>query len=158
MAEHDAVDNDAVDNDAVANDVGMDAGEPTGAPARPALHRPDRITVTGVTAIGRHGVFEREKRDGQPFIVDAVLFTDIRAAADTDDLDKTANYGDVAELIRALITGPAYDLIETLAERIAAEILQKFPVSAVEITVHKPKAPIQVPFGDVSINIYRECA
>ncbi len=124
--------------------------------ARPALHRPDRITITGVTAIGRHGVFERERRDGQPFIVDAVLHTDIRAAAETDDLLQTTNYGDAAELICALITGPAYDLIETLAERIAAEILLKFAVSAVEVTVHKPKAPIQVPFGDVTVSIYRE--
>ncbi|MCY0904167.1 dihydroneopterin aldolase [Arthrobacter sp. H14-L1] len=124
--------------------------------ARPALHRPDRIALTGVTAIGRHGVFERERRDGQPFIVDAVLYTDIRAAAEADDLLLTANYGDAADLIAALITGPAFDLIEALAERIAAQILLKFPVSAVEVTVHKPKAPIQVPFGDVAVSIYRE--
>ncbi|WP_349361643.1 dihydroneopterin aldolase [Paenarthrobacter sp. PH39-S1] len=150
------VQEDAVDMDAVQEDAVPAAGKPDAAPAPSALRRLDRITVTGVTAIGRHGVFEREKRDGQPFIVDAVLFTDIRAAAENDDLEKTANYGDVAELIRALITGQAYDLIETLAERIAAAILLTFPVSAVEITVHKPKAPIQVPFGDVTINIYRE--
>ncbi len=124
--------------------------------ARPALHRPDRIAITGVTAIGRHGVFEHERRDGQPFIVDAVLYTDIRAAAETDDLLQTAHYGEVAELICALISGPAYDLVETLAERIAARILLKFAVAAVEVTVHKPKAPIQVPFGDVTVSIYRE--
>lgn len=121
-----------------------------------ALARPDRITLTGVEAIGRHGVFEQEKRDGQPFIVDVVLYTDVRAAAATDDLTRTAHYGEVAQEITALITGEPFDLIETLTEKIAATILDKFSVIAVEVTVHKPKAPIPVPFGDVTINIYRE--
>ncbi|WP_427016113.1 dihydroneopterin aldolase [Pseudarthrobacter sp. P1] len=117
----------------------------------------DRITLTGVSATGYHGVFEHEKRDGQPFVVDAVLYTDISAAAATDDLAKTAHYGEVAEEIVALITGEPFDLIETLTERIAARILAGFPgVAAVDVTVHKPKAPIEVPFGDVTISIHRE--
>ncbi|MCZ2401953.1 dihydroneopterin aldolase [Paenarthrobacter sp. Z7-10] len=116
----------------------------------------DRIAITGVAAIGRHGVFEHEKRDGQSFLVDAVLFTDIRAAAATDDLSRTTHYGEVAEEITALITGDPFDLIETLTDRIAERLLERFALGAVEITVHKPKAPIQVPFGDVTITIYRE--
>jgi len=116
----------------------------------------DRITLTGITAIGHHGVFDHEKRDGQPFIVDAVLHTDISAAAATDDLAKTTNYGSVAEVIAELIRGGAFDLIETLTERIAERILADFAlVAAVDVTVHKPKAPIQVPFGDVSITVHR---
>lgn len=118
----------------------------------------DRITLSGVTAIGRHGVFDHERRDGQPFIVDAVLFMDIREAAATDDLTKTANYGMVAETIKELITGEPFALIETLAETLAQRILSEFDLLAVEITVHKPKAPIQVPFGDITITIYRERA
>lgn len=121
-----------------------------------ALARPDRITLSGVTAIGHHGVFEREKSDGQPFIIDAVLFTDVRPASAKDELAKTANYADVAEAIKAMITGEPFDLIETLAERTAQKLLDGFPADAVEITVHKPKAPIQVPFGDVSVSVYRE--
>lgn len=116
----------------------------------------DTITLTGITAIGHHGVFEHEKRDGQPFIVDAVLHTDISAAAATDDLAQTTNYGSVAEVIAELIRGEAYDLIETLTQRIAERILADFGrVAAVDVTVHKPKAPIQVPFGDVSITVHR---
>lgn len=103
-------------------------------------------------------MFEQERRDGQPFIVDATLFTDIRAAAAADDLSSTVDYGAVAELIAAMITGEAYDLIETLTERIAAAILEGLPVSAVEVTVHKPEAPLQVPFDDVAITVYRERA
>ena len=124
----------------------------TSAPAPPA----DTITLSGITAIGYHGVFDFEKRDGQPFVVDAVLHADLAAAAATDDLGKTAHYGEVADAIVALIRGDAFDLIETLAVRIAEAILAGFAVvSAVEVTVHKPKAPIQVPFGDVSIKVFR---
>ena len=116
----------------------------------------DRISLRGITATGHHGVFEHERRDGQPFVVDVVLHTDIRPAAETDDLAKTAHYGELAEQVVAIIAGEPLNLIETLAERIAGHVLDNFAVDAVEVTVHKPKAPIQVPFGDVSITIYRE--
>lgn len=120
------------------------------------MRRPDTITLTGITAIGYHGVFDYEKRDGQPFIVDAILSLDLVEAGATDDLSTTAHYGEVAEVIAALIRGEAFDLIEKLAVRIANDILEGFTiVDAVEVTVHKPKAPIQVPFGDVSVNVYR---
>lgn len=116
----------------------------------------DTIRLSGVAAIGYHGVFEHEKRDGQPFITDAVLFMDVAGAAATDDLSKTADYGAVAETIVAMVTGEPFDLIETLSVRMAEKLLADFPVlHAVEVTVHKPKAPIQVPFGDVSITVRR---
>lgn len=118
----------------------------------------DTITLSGLSAVGYHGVFEHERRDGQPFIVDVVLHTDIRPAAASDDLADTANYGAVAEEVTALITGPPFNLIETLAERIAARILACFPVAAVQVRVHKPKAPITVEFTDVDISIFRERA
>nr|WP_218063020.1 dihydroneopterin aldolase [Arthrobacter sp. SDTb3-6] len=115
--------------------------------------------MTGITAIGYHGVFGHEKRDGQPFVVDAVLHTDVSAAAATDNLAETADYGAVAETIAAMIRGESFDLIETLAVRTAEAILAGFAiVEAVEVTVHKPKAPIQVPFGDVEINVFRSRA
>lgn len=119
----------------------------------------DTIKLTSVTAIGYHGVFAHEKRDGQPFITDAVLHLDVSAAAATDDLSKTANYGAVAQTIVSMVTGEAFDLIETLSVRMADQILADFPVvNAVEVTIHKPKAPIQVPFGDVSITVFRSRA
>lgn len=116
----------------------------------------DTIRLSSVSAIGYHGVFEHEKRDGQPFITDAVLWLDMSAAAAGDDLAETADYGAVAETIVAMVTGPAFDLVETLAVRTAERLLNDFPVlAAVEVTIHKPKAPIQVPFGDVSITVHR---
>lgn len=120
------------------------------------LARSDKITLTGVGCVGYHGVLEAEKQTGQPFFVDATLYCDLRRAAAEDQLAATVDYAAVAECIRDLVTGQSYDLIETLAERIAASILDSFPVQALEITVHKPKAPIEVTFSDVSVTIFRE--
>ena len=116
----------------------------------------DRITLTGVSAVGHHGVFDFERRDGQPFVVDAVLHTDFSKAAETDDLQYTAHYGEVAELITSHIEGEPLNLIEGLAVRIADGILANYNVAAVDVTVHKPKAPIEVPFGDVTVSVHRE--
>ncbi|WP_299168412.1 dihydroneopterin aldolase [uncultured Arthrobacter sp.] len=118
--------------------------------------RQDTITLTGITAVGHHGVFEHERRDGQPFIVDVVLHLDLRPAGRSDDLTQTAHYGELAEQVAELIAGEPLNLIEALAERIASSILSSFAVTAVEVTVHKPKAPIGVPFGDVAVSIFRE--
>ncbi|MGG5753549.1 dihydroneopterin aldolase [Zafaria sp. Z1313] len=129
-----------------------------GTRSAPGTRARDLISLSGITAVGYHGVFEHEKRNGQPFVVDVVLHTDIRAAAASDDLADTTNYGELAEAVKTEVTSGPYDLIETLTERIAAVVLERFSVEAVDVTVHKPKAPIEVPFGDVSITIHRERA
>ena len=98
----------------------------------------DRITLTGVAAVGFHGALDFEKREGQPFIVDTVLYTDFTQAAATDDLTQTTNYAEVAEIIRTHIVGESLDLIETLAVRIAQNILDECAyVHALEVTVRE---------------------
>jgi dihydroneopterin aldolase len=110
----------------------------------------DVLRLSGVRAVGHHGVFDHERRDGQEFVIDAVVHLDTRAAAGSDDLERTVHYGVLAERLVAV------DLIETLAERLAGVVLA-FPAAIrAEVTVHKPSAPITVPFGDVSITIVRE--
>ena len=118
----------------------------------------DRITLTGVTAVGHHGVFDFERRDGQPFVVDAVLYLDFTEAAQSDDVRDTAHYGEVAQRIVEWISGEPLNLIEALAVRIADSLLAEFKLHAVDITVHKPQAPIEVPFGDVAVAVHRERA
>lgn len=126
--------------------------------AAPAGPR-DAIRLSGISAVGYHGVFPEERRDGQTFTADLVLYTDIRPAAATDDLTLTAHYGEVAETVSGLLSGEPVNLVETLVERIAAAVLAGFPaLAAVEVTVHKPQAPITVPFGDVAVTIHRERA
>lgn len=116
----------------------------------------DRITLTGLRARGRHGVYPRERAEGQTFVVDAVLELDTRAAAAGDDLACTADYGSIAEKLVAVVEGEPVNLVETLAARLAEICLADPAVAAVQITVHKPDAPITVPFEDVSVTIRRE--
>ena len=116
----------------------------------------DVIRLTGVRARGHHGVLEHERRDGQDFVVDVAMSVDLRAAGTSDDLARTVNYAEVAADVVAVVTGPPRDLIETVAEEIAALTLARPLVEAVEVTVHKPQAPVGVPFGDVEVVVRRE--
>lgn len=120
----------------------------------------DVIEVSGIRARGFHGVFEHEKRDGQEFIVDVTLELDIEPAGSSDDLTETVNYGEVAQLVVRRIEGEAFDLIERLATVIAEDILLsesgRLRLEAVTVTVHKPSAPVGVPFGDVLVRVRRE--
>ncbi|CCI54153.1 2-amino-4-hydroxy-6-hydroxymethyldihydropteridine diphosphokinase [Nostocoides jenkinsii] len=115
----------------------------------------DRIELTGLRATGYHGVFDFEKRDGQEFVVDLIVRADLRAAGASDDLADTIHYGELAEAVHARITGPAFDLIEALADAIAADTLRDPRIEAVEVTVHKPGAPIARTFADVSVTVCR---
>lgn len=115
------------------------------------------MRIEGIEALGYHGVYDAERESGQPFIVDVELKVDLERAGKTDDLNETLDYNDIAILIHNEIIGPPVKLIEALAERIAQKILKTYPtIEKVEVTVHKPRAPITVPFGDVSITIKRE--
>ncbi len=119
----------------------------------------DRISVLGLRAFGRHGVLEHERRDGQEFVVDAVLHVDTRPAADTDDLTLTVDYAAVASRISDIVSGDPVALIETLAQRLALACLDVHRcVREVEITVHKPHAPLVQSFGDVTVTIRRSRA
>jgi 7,8-dihydroneopterin aldolase/epimerase/oxygenase len=115
----------------------------------------DRITLRGIRAAGRHGVFDFEREQGQEFVVDVIVHTDLRAAASSDDLSQTIHYGELAEEVAALIAGDPVDLIETVAERIADAVLAHDAAERVEVTVHKPQAPISVPFDDVAVTVVR---
>ncbi|MER6139639.1 dihydroneopterin aldolase [Streptomyces sparsogenes] len=118
----------------------------------------DRVALRGLRARGHHGVFPHEREEGQTFVVDLVLGLDTRPAAAADDLTKTVHYGVVAEQVVEVVEGEPVDLIETLAERIAERCLGHEAVREVEVVVHKPEAPITVPFDDVTITITRSRA
>ncbi|MFD9740338.1 dihydroneopterin aldolase [Umezawaea sp. NPDC059074] len=115
----------------------------------------DRITLTGLRVRGHHGVFEHEKRDGQDFLVDITAWLDLGPAAASDDLTRTLHYGELAELAAGIVAGKPYDLIESVAGRIADEVMADERLTAVEVTVHKPSAPIPLTFADVSVTIHR---
>jgi dihydroneopterin aldolase / 2-amino-4-hydroxy-6-hydroxymethyldihydropteridine diphosphokinase len=116
----------------------------------------DQIELRGLRVHGRHGVLPFERRDGQDFLIDAVLSVDTRPAAATDDLALTADYGTLSERLAQIVAGEPVQLIETLAQRLADACLAEPVVQRVRITVHKPDAPISRAFGDVAVTITRD--
>ena len=110
----------------------------------------DRIELTGLECFGYHGVFEEEKKTGQPFIVDITCWLD--TAGIEDDLSRTVNYAELADVTANIVEGPSRDLIETVAEEVAETAMQRFEIlHAIEVTIHKPKAPIPRTFADVAV-------
>jgi dihydroneopterin aldolase len=115
----------------------------------------DRIALLGLRVVGRHGVFDFERADGQEFVIDAVLWVDTRPAADADDLAATVDYGAVADRLAGIVCGEPVALIETLAARLADACLADERVRQTQITVHKPEAPVSQPVQDVTVTIRR---
>jgi len=115
----------------------------------------DCVALRGLRGFGRHGVLPQERRDGQSFLVDVSLGLDTSKAAASDDLTDTVDYGALATRVVAVVEGEPVSLIETLAGRIADVCLAEPRVEQVEVTVHKPFAPVAVPLDDVTVTIRR---
>ncbi|MHA6624102.1 dihydroneopterin aldolase [Pseudonocardia sichuanensis] len=115
----------------------------------------DRIELRGLRVRGRHGVYEHERRDGQDFVVDVTVWMDLGAAARSDDLADTLDYGALAQRAAAIVGGEPCDLIETVAGRVADDVFGDARVQAVEVVVHKPHAPIPLEFADVAVVAHR---
>lgn len=111
----------------------------------------DRIELRGLKVRGNHGVFAHERADGQDFIVDITVWMDLAVAAASDNLADTYDYGLLAQRAADIVAGPARDLIETVAAEIAEEVMGDARVQAVEVTLHKPHAPIPLAFADVAV-------
>ena len=116
----------------------------------------DELALVGLECFGHHGVFEHERREGQTFVIDLVLGLDTAAAAASDDLADTVHYGELAMAVKAAVERDPVDLIETLADRIAAICLTDHRVDWCRVTVHKPDAPIEATFNDVALTITRK--
>lgn len=115
----------------------------------------DRIVLRGVEGFGHHGVLAQERAEGQRFLVDLELEVDLQRAGESDNLEATVDYSAVARAAVSVIEGEPHDLIETVAQRIAQQVLTHPLVESVAVTVHKPQAPVGVPFADVSVTVVR---
>lgn len=115
----------------------------------------DRIDLAGIEVYARHGVFDFEKEKAQVFRVDVTVFLDLSRAGASDDLDDTVDYGSLASEVREVVGGESYQLIETVAERVAGVALANDKVNRVVVTIHKPGAPVDVALDDVSVTIDR---
>lgn len=111
----------------------------------------DRIELRGLKVRGHHGVFDHERRDGQDFIIDITVWVDLAAAAATDDLADTVDYGALATRAAEIVGGPPRNLIETVSAEIAEDVMSDERIHAVEVVLHKPSAPIPLAFDDVAV-------
>lgn len=115
----------------------------------------DELSVHGIRCYGHHGVFDFEKREGQVFVVDLTLGVDTRSAAASDDLQDTVDYGSLVANVKDAVERDPVDLIETVAQRIADVCLSDGRVEWARVTLHKPDAPIESEFADVTLTITR---
>ena len=115
----------------------------------------DRITLTGITGYGHHGLLPAERERGQPFVIDLTCSLDLARAAADDDLGQTVDYAGLASSVVADVERDPLDLIEALADRIARTCLEHQAVQRVEVTVHKPQAPLPVQVNDVAVTLTR---
>lgn len=115
----------------------------------------DRIIAKGLSFYGCHGCLEEEKVNPQKFVVDLVLYKDLRPAANADDLKLTVNYDKIFHDVRKIVEKESYNLIETLAEKIAGFILSQYTADRVEVTVYKPQAPVEGEFQYFAVKIER---
>lgn len=116
----------------------------------------DKIILEGMVFYGYHGVNQAERELGQRFVVDLEISKDLSEAGLADDLEKTVNYASVFKAAREVVEGPPANLIETVAERLAGAVLDRFPVEAVRVRIRKPWAPVKGSvLGSAAVEILR---
>ncbi|MBO8136993.1 MAG: dihydroneopterin aldolase [Desulfotomaculum sp.] len=116
----------------------------------------DKIIMKNLIFYGYHGVLPEEQVLGQEFVVDLELFLNLKPAGETDDLDTSVNYLNVYKLVHEIVTLKKYNLLEALAEKIAREILDNYPVEQINVRVKKPNAPIPGIFDYMAVEITRK--
>ena len=115
----------------------------------------DSISLRGLRVFARHGVLESERRRGQDFLIDVTARLDVSAAAATDDLTRTLDYGELASAISRRVREERWNLIERVAQRVAELVLENPLVEQVEVTVRKPEAPVAEPLEEAAVSITR---
>ena len=116
----------------------------------------DKIALSGMKFYGYHGCLNEEREQGQDFYVDVTLSLSLHSAGKSDELKNTVNYAAVFEIVKSIVEGQSYHLIEAVAERIADTVLERYPeVRTIEVTVHKPSAPLPGNFQDAAVTIQR---
>lgn len=116
----------------------------------------DEIHIDKLEVFAHHGVYPQETRDGQLFYVNAVLYMDMHRAGESDELEHTVNYGAVCHFITDWMQENTCHLLEAAAERMASAILLEYRLlSAVDLEIVKPFAPVSLPFQGLSVKIHR---
>ena len=115
----------------------------------------DRIDLTGIEVYARHGVLQREQEKAQVFRIDVSAYMDLSRPGETDDLADALDYSTLALEIREVVGSVSNHLIEKVASNVAEAVLAHPQVNKTVVTIHKPNAPIDLAFDDVSVTIVR---
>jgi len=121
----------------------------------PARNR-DRISIQRIGIFAYHGVYEEEGRLGQRFYVSVDAYLDLAPAGRADDLEQSVSYADIAQQVQEIAVGNRYQIIEALAEAIAAELMRNFPrIDEISVTVEKPNAAVAAILDSIFVTINR---
>lgn len=115
----------------------------------------DKIEIKGLRLMACHGCLPEEQTTPQPFVLDVSLYRDLTRAGKTDALEDTVNYAEVVERITRTVCDVTCRLIERVASRVAEMLLKEYPLEIVTVRVHKPQAPVDADFSDISVEITR---
>ena len=115
----------------------------------------DCITIKDISIYSYHGLLPEERQRGQEFLVSLVMEVDLAGVAASDDITYTVNYAEVVNKLQEIFTSNTYNLIETLAEKIAGELLNFTRIKGIEVSVEKPRPPLTATTGGVAVTIYR---
>lgn len=115
----------------------------------------DRVVLTGLRVLGRHGASPGEQDRAQPFEVDLELGVDLAAAAGSDDLADTVDYGAVVQAVAAVVRDERHALLERLAQRIAEVALADPRVASVTVEVRKLRPPVPVDLASAAVRVVR---
>ena len=115
----------------------------------------DVIKITGIKTFGYHGVFENEKKSGQDFFIDIEYRYETSQAIAKDEIEKAIDYGAVISKVKSIVEAESKNLIETVADEIAQDLLRDLKIEWVKVTLHKPHAPVEISFKDIAVVVER---
>jgi dihydroneopterin aldolase len=113
------------------------------------------VELLGIELQGHHGVLERERSEGQRFLVDVWLEPSNDAAARTDVIGDAVDYRDAVSVVREVSDGRAYRLLEALATAVADALLERLAVARVRVRVRKPDVRLELPVEHAAVSVER---
>ena len=115
----------------------------------------DKIDVRGIEVFAKHGVLESEQIRAQVFKIDVTAFLDLSGPGASDDLNDTLDYGQLALDVREVVGSESHALIEKVAQSVVDVVMAHEAVERVVVTIHKPNAPVDMVFEDISVTVDR---
>ena len=118
----------------------------------------DVLRLRNMRFFAYHGLYPEEGKLGQQYEVDLEFFTDLSVAGSSDYVEKTINYPEAYEIVEAVVTGERFNLVEALAEEIAARLGKRFGPVELLVRVRKPNPPLAAHFDGIEVEIRRTYA